>query len=363
MAGVMSRIAAILLLFILLIDAPHIRNEPPLPRGTLTLNTTPIVVSIDSALHGYGPLRLYNLWQLSSDNRHFGGISSMFATDDGRLTALSDTGEYFEFGIAQYEVPDTIAALPRRQAEQFVPNWRWDSESLARDPASGRIWVGFERLQRICRYSRNFERIERCVEPREMRDWQENGSIESLVRFSDGRFMAIAEKTDRTDGMHEVLLWAADPTEPGTPAPLHLRYAPPAGYLPSDALWLGGDRLLVMNRRLTIYSGFTARLVTVKLPRLVAGAVLRGTTVADFGWPNPTDNLEAMALGNDEKGPVLWIASDDNHLFLQRTLLFKFALPPGWVTTSAAPPSTPAAPAPAPVTAPAGAATSAPAAQ
>ena len=84
--------------------------------------------------------------------------------------------------------------------------------------------------------------------------------------------------------------------------------------------------------------GYTARLALVRMPRLEAGAQLRGEPIARFQRPGPSDNMEALALGRDSAGrPQLYVASDDNHLFLQRTLLFRFALPEGWVTDERAP--------------------------
>lgn len=333
----MRRIALILLVFILLTEGPRVRIEQPMARTALSLDTHPLWVSVDRAVHGYGALRLFGLWALRSSNPAFGGISSLLVNRDGRFIALSDGGDFTDFAIGEYRTPNEIAALPRRPTERMRPHWEWDSESMTRDPVSGKIWVGFEHLQRICRYAPDFARIERCAEPPAMQDWPPKGGIESLVRFSDGRFLAIEEDGTANWGVHDVLLWAGDPVEPKTPPPVHLRYVAPTGYWPTDALWLGGDRLLVLNRRMTLAQGFTAKLVMVRLPRLVAGAVLRGTLVTDFRGPGPVDNLEALALGRDASGPVLWVASDDNHAFFERSLLYKFTIPRDWVSDAPAP--------------------------
>ncbi len=68
----------------------------------------------------------------------------------------------------------------------------------------------------------------------------------------------------------------------------------------------GGDRLLVLNRRLTVFGWFTARLALVRLPGPAEGAVLRGATVATFDRPGPVDNMEALALTREggRAGPV-----------------------------------------------------------
>lgn len=332
MACAMQRIAAILLLYVLLINAPAARPDPPLPPTALHVTARPLPVPPQS----YGPLRLTGLWHLTGSHRAFGGISALLVDDNGHVLALADSGETTRFTLTGG--PARIAALPRTAAIQSEPRWKQDSESMTRDPRTGRIWVGFERVQRICRYAPDLSRAEACVEPPAVARWPEEGSLESLVRLGDGRFLAISERAPARDGGFDMLLWAGDPVEGATPPPVRLSYRGPPGYRPTDALWLGGDRLLVLERRLTLAEGFTARLALVRMPALRAGAVLVGEPIADFRRPGPVDNLEALALARDSAGkPLLYIASDDNRLFLQRTLLFRFALPDDWVSDAPAP--------------------------
>ncbi|MBO9574393.1 MAG: esterase-like activity of phytase family protein [Sphingobium sp.] len=331
----MQRIALILLLYVLLMNGPHLRERPSLPATPITVQVDPLALPDAQVMRDYGPLRLTGLWQLRGSIRNFGGISSLLVAPDGHLTGLSDSGERMDFALAGGR--GVMAALPRLPDKRDEENWKQDSESMTRDDATGRFWVGFERVQRICRYDTG-GRIERCASPPEVRRWPKEGSLESLVRFGDGRFLAIGERANRIGGGFDALLWASDPVEPGTPPPAHLRYRGAPGYRPTDAIWLGGDRLLVLERRLTFFDGFTARLTLVRLSGLREGAELRGETIARFQRPGPADNMEALALGHDVRGgPTLYVASDDNHLALQRSLLFRFALPEDWVSDRAAP--------------------------
>jgi hypothetical protein len=331
----MQRIAIILLLFILLTSAPHFGQEPPLRPTANRLIAQPLPIPPPSVLRDYGPLRLLGFWRLTGSPHSFGGISSLLVDGDGRLTGLDDSGEWIAFGLDGRM--GRMSALPRAPEQVSELRRLQDTESVTRDPATGRIWVGFEAKQRICRYPAGFARVERCVLPPAMQDWPESGGAESLVRLGDGRFMAIGERASAPDGGHDVVLWAGDPVDPSTPSPAHLSFHAPTGYVPTDAIWLGGDRLLVLTRRMTVADWFTAKLTLVRLPWLQAGAVLRGEVIASFVRPGPIDNLEALALSREKSGPILWIASDDNHLFLQRTLLFKFALPKDWVNEAPAP--------------------------
>ena len=331
MRAAMQRIAAILLLFVLLMPAPRDEPDPPLRRTSIQFHAEALPLPSQNVVGAYGPLRLEGLWRLSSPRRAFGGISALFVGDDGQLTGLNDSGQWATFRLDG--PPNGImAALPRMPLLTGNLRRQNDNESLAHDPGTGQSWAGFEVTNRICRYAPGFERVEGCVQPAAMRNWPEQGGVESLARLGDGRFIAIGERANAQGGGYEALLWSGDPVDPRVPEPVHMRYIAPTGYRPTDTLWLGGDRLLVLTRRMTVADWFTARLTLVRLPKLEAGAVLKGEVIASFERPGPSDNLEALALGHEKGGPVLWIASDDNHLVLQRSLLFKFALPKDWVT-------------------------------
>lgn len=336
MRSAMQRIAAILILFVLLIPAPQSEREPALRPTAIQLRADPLPFPSPAEQRAYGPLRLAGLWQLSSPVRAFGGISALFVGEDGQLTGLNDSGQWATFRLNDPS-NGAMAALPRLPLLTGNPRRQNDNESMARDPATGRVWAGFEVTNRICRYAPGFARVEGCVQPAAMQAWPEQGGAESLARLGDGRFLAIGERANAPGGGYDVLLWAGDPVDPRTPEPVHMRYVAPTGYRPTDALWLGGDRLLVLTRRMTVADWFTARLTLVRLPKLKEGAVLRGEVIASFERPGPSDNLEALALSHGKDGPMLWVASDDNHLVLQRSLLFKFALPRDWVSDRPAP--------------------------
>ena len=73
---------------------------------------------------------------------------------------------------------------------------------------------------------------------------------------------------------------------------------------------------------------FTATVAIVELPETWApGAILKARTLARLAPPMLADNFEGMAVTREQGRPILWIISDDNHEFFQRTLLLKFALP------------------------------------
>ncbi len=330
MAKAMRRILIVLLLAILLLPAPHKNKPQPFGSGPLLVRARALSLNAaDPAQRDLGRLHYLGGWQLNSIHHGFGGISSLLAEPDGQILALSDSGTLmgFHIGPGKADRRPFIAPLPIRPQDRDRPWWAWDSEAMTHDPATQRYWVGFELQQMICRYSPGFARVEACRTWPEIEAWPETGSIESLARLPDGRFLVLAEMGMTADGSHDTLLFAGDPAEATTAAPMHLRYVPPRGYRPTDAVALDDRHILVLNRRLTLQELFTATLAIVELPeRPRPGDRLKAHALARLAPPLLADNFEGLAVTQEGGRRVIWIASDDNHEFFQRTLLLKFAL-------------------------------------
>ena len=108
-------------------------------------------------------------------------------------------------------------------------------------------------------------------------------------------------------------------------AALGYRTAP--NFLPTDAATLPNGDVLVLSRHYSLLGGARARLERVPAEAIKAGATLRGTLVARFQHPLTADNFEGVAVVQDEDGATLvYILSDDNFNFFQRTLLLLFRL-------------------------------------
>lgn len=261
----------------------------------------------------------------------FGGFSAMTVEGD-RFTLLSDGGNIVSFRMgADWQVREPrFAELPDGPGSGWQKSDR-DSESLTRDPATGQLWVGFERANAIWRYAPGFARAEAHAAPRAMADWPENGGPESLVRLRDGGFIVLAEDLDaerkgvELRGVKVGLWFAGDPTRPGQRG-FSFGYRPPKGFKPTDIAELPDGRLAVLNRKASLREGFTAILTILERNAARPGRIVAGREVARFAAPVVHDNFEALAVTQEGDATILWVASDDNQLFLQRSLLLKFRL-------------------------------------
>ncbi|MBX9796876.1 esterase-like activity of phytase family protein [Sphingomonas sp.] len=273
-----------------------------------------------------GVLHYVRGYRLTSPDREFGGFSAML-TDGRHFTLLGDGGDGVIFTLGGDGVPRAQRwfSLPAGPGSGWEKRDR-DSESLVRDGASGRLWVGFENWNQIWRYAPGFARAERHAAPPDMAGWDENRGAEAMVRLRDGRFI-IFNETDGWPGRkgRAGLIFAGDPTE-APRAAARFTYLPPPGFNPTDATELPDGRLILINRRFSLLTGFDAVLTLVDPDAIQPGAVVEGVVLARFVGHTIRDNFEAVAAVQEADGTHLWLASDANQLPIEQNLLLEFRI-------------------------------------
>ncbi len=326
MRGTMRLLRFLVLIFVMLnLTASRKDRRPVLGSHP---NVAAVRVPLDPgnpARRQVGALTYLGGVALTSRDGAFGGYSSLSVVGD-RFTLLSDYGDIVRFRMdATFRVSaPEFGDLPAGPGVGWEKRER-DSESMTVDPASGAVWVGFERANAIWRYGPGLTLPAAFAKPPAMARWESNGGAESLVRLHDGRFLVIAE-TDRQDRpVRDLLLFPGDPVVRSDNA-LVAAYQPPDGYDPSDATELPDGRVLVVNRRFSLPFTWSAVLTVIDPRSVKPGQVLTGREIARFDAPLTVDNYEGLAITREGSATILWMVSDDNQLFLQRTLLMKFRL-------------------------------------
>jgi hypothetical protein len=273
-----------------------------------------------------GRLRYLKGWRLENPDSAFGSFSSMMV-DQGSILLLNDAGGFVRLALDPNE---SIGAarfgnLPGGPGGDGLKHNR-DSESMTRDPVSGKIWVGFEYRNAVWRYSGGLERAERGRGPREMRKWPSNGGAEAMARLSSGRFLVLSERGKAPPGADEALLFDRDPTDPAARS-TRFYYRPPAGFRVTDAAELPDGRVLVLHRKLSIWPLFTATLSILDPKTIERDGLVTGEEIATLAPPLAVDNMEALAIIREGGRTIVWLASDDNFgTPMQQSLLLKFVL-------------------------------------
>ncbi len=273
---------------------------------------------------------------LASRDSGFGGFSAMSVSGD-RFTLLSDGGNIVQFHMGADWQPHGLAFanLPAGPGTGWEKRDR-DSESMTIDPATGRIWIGFEGYNAIWRYAPAFARATRLAMSNAMARWPDNGGPESLVRLRDGRFVTISEEAhvprkwwrgSERDRLRtrEGLVFAGDPTRDPQIA-FRFAYVPDGRFDPADMTELPNGDLLILDRTFALPFRWSNTLSIVRRQDIRANGVARSRRIATLAAPLLHDNFEGVAVTQEGGATIVWIVSDDNQLVLQRTLLLKFRL-------------------------------------
>ena len=274
-----------------------------------------------------GSLHYLSGWILNSRNPRFGGYSALYVIGE-RFTALADTGEYLGFRMGALDGIEDVrfGHLPDFPGRTGAKSDR-DSESLAVDPETGAMWVGFEQYNAIFRYSPGFAKAEASAQPPAMAKWPANEGPESLARLRDGRFITIQEGKQDDGKPHPALIFPSDPTDSRV-APIEFGYRPPENYAPTDAAQLPDGRVVVLNRHFRLSDGMWAALTVFDPAKIVAGQTVDSTLLGEIRPPLTVDNMEGLSITQEKGKVILWLISDDNQNGIQKTVLLKFALEP-----------------------------------
>jgi hypothetical protein len=185
--------------------------------------------------------------------------------------------------------------------------------------------VAFENSNRIRRFDPAMTRVLGEVRPPGMARWPINSGAEAMTRLADGRFVVISEDAPAPGGARAALIFSGDPTAPGPRSLVQLstariglrrdRRAAIAGRAPVGPASPAGPR----QRAVGDADGRRCR-------RHCRGRDGVGADHRAAAMAMAVDNMEALAITREGGRTILWIASDDNFLPIQQTLLLKFAL-------------------------------------
>ncbi len=318
------RLVLLLSVGLLVLSSSDEDPRPVLGQAALVTATRVALDPHDPTRRKAGALTYLGGVRLTSPDPAFGGFSSMLVSGD-RVTLLSDGGNLVQFRIGpDWQPRETVFADLRDGPGTGRLKRDRDSESMTTDHA-GHVWVGFEGANEIWRYDSRLATSDRNLMPEPMGSWDQNGGAESFVRLASGAFVILSETTRCARGGRQSLHYADDPTDPAS-AHFGFCYVPPKGYDPSDMTELPDGRLLVVNRRVSLRDWFTAKLSLVDPGTIRPGATVTGRVIATLAAPLLHDNFEAVAAMRERGATILWLATDDNRLPLQQSLLLKFRL-------------------------------------
>ena len=304
-------------------------------EGMGGVRATPLLPAEAKQLRRVGDLELRAGFVLASGDARFGGLSGLWvAPDGGQLIAASDRGTLW-LAELRHDPAGTLVGLDRWLAVEPAvaagdpAEGKRDAEALASDGDDLVIaYEGSHRLRRVPR-ARPDAAATAVPTPTELAA-PHNRGIEALVGLGDGALLAIAEGVRRPGG--DLAAWLIDGD-----SIVSLTYAPAAGFAPTGADRFD-DTVYVLERRLSLLGGLSARVVALPAAMIVPGARLVGRELGVLGPPAISDNFEGIAARRGPNGEILlYLVTDDNYTALLRTVLLQFAIRPGPSAPAASP--------------------------
>jgi hypothetical protein len=274
-------------------------------------------------------LILFGAFELRSRHPHFGGISGLSLGGDGRLYAVSDRG-YWLSARMRHDSEGALVDLLDWQIKPILTPERTptdglltDAEALARAP-DGSFIIGFEQSHRLWRYlppPMTFDSPAQPITlPRDMLTAPRNGGLECVTVLPGGEIFTIAEEFQNKDGSFRG--WLIDDQRA-----VEFSYLPSAGFRASDCAALPNGDVIVLERHLSIFLSFSARLKLIRAASIRPHAMLNSEDLLRLEPPLRLDNFEGIAVREDAAGTLIYLISDDNFQPFQRTLLLQFRMP------------------------------------
>jgi len=254
--------------------------------------------------------------RLTMKHEDFGGFSGL-VWHEGKLLALSDRGHLLTMDVVQedgelqgLEVIDFQPILDEKGAR---PERLWrDTEAIIE--AQGQLWVAYEQHHRVHTLGAD-ARWGQAGWPHPGQAMLDgNGGTEAMA-YRNGQWLLLSE----TIMNGQLLAWRGSP-EKGWE---QLTY-PDGGYEPTAMAMLSDGSLLVVERRFSIFDGFTSRLMRLSAD-VWEGAPLKPEKLADLTALMLDDNVEGLAVRPlKDGGYQLLFTTDDNFNRWQRTYLMAF---------------------------------------
>ncbi len=288
----------------------------------------------------FGALEFRSGLQLKSSHAEFGGFSGLWRSPDGaRIVAISDHGNWLTATLERSATRLTglgyavLAPILNARGEAVSGTKSFDTEGLAILP-DGTAYISIERTHEILRF--NFgkagslekelvaARGQSVPLPKEVKRLRSNRSLEAVGVAPAGHPLAgalvtIAERWPDDDDI--TMGWIVTGPQAGA-----FKVVRTDDYSVTDLNFLPNGDMLILERWYKAWRGVKMRIRRIAARDLKRGARLDGPVLIEADFGHEIDNMEGLAIHQENGQSILTIISDDNFSAWQRTILLEFAL-------------------------------------
>ena len=263
--------------------------------------------------------------ELNSNHEDFGGLSGLIIEDYNNFTTIGDQGIWMTGQLILNNNDELTsisnAKLGYLKSEKniyLVQSGKLFTDAEAVELFNGKLIVSFERNHRILSYEKIEGVAQLFYDKIKLLDLPNNGGIEAMTSLKDNSLIFISEdlvdSNDRIVGfrLYENKLSKIFVKKNGS-------------FKPTDLSVLPSGDILMLERSFTPIKGAKARISLIKYQDIIESPLITPIYIDTISPPMIVDNFEGISsIKSNSGGYFIFILSDDNFNFFQKTILLQF---------------------------------------
>tara|TARA_B100001996_G_scaffold382462_1_gene374346 strand:+ start:1556 stop:2509 length:954 start_codon:yes stop_codon:yes gene_type:complete len=263
--------------------------------------------------------------ELNSNHEDFGGLSGLIIEDNNNFTTIGDQGIWMTGQLILNNNDELtsisnakLGYLKNEKNIYLVQSGKLFTDAEAVELFNGKLIVSFERNHRILSYEKIEGVSQLFYDKIKLLDLPNNGGIEAMTSLKDNSLIFISEdlvdSNDRIVGfrLYENKLSKIFVKKNGS-------------FKPTDLSVLPSGDILMLERSFTPIKGAKARISLIKYQDIIESPLITPIYIDTISPPMIVDNFEGISsIKSNSGGYFIFILSDDNFNFLQKTILLQF---------------------------------------
>ena len=263
--------------------------------------------------------------ELNSNHEDFGGLSGLIIEDNNNFTTIGDQGIWMTGQLILNNNDELtsisnakLGYLKNEKNIYLVQSGKLFTDAEAVELFNGKLVVSFERNHRILSYEKIEGVAQLFYDKMKLLDLPNNGGIEAMTSLKDNSLIFISEdlvdSNDRIVGfrLYENKLSKIFVKKNGS-------------FKPTDLSVLPSGDILMLERSFTPIKGAKARISLIKYQDIIESPLITPIYIDTISPPMIVDNFEGISsIKSNSGGYFIFILSDDNFNFLQKTILLQF---------------------------------------
>ena len=263
--------------------------------------------------------------ELNSNHEDFGGLSGLIIEDNNNFTTIGDQGIWMTGQLILNNNDELtsisnakLGYLKNEKNIYLVQSGKLFTDAEAVELFNGKLVVSFERNHRILSYEKIEGVSQLFYDKIKLLDLPNNGGIEAMTSLKDNSLIFISEdlvdSNDRIVGfrLYENKLSKIFVKKNGS-------------FKPTDLSVLPSGDILMLERSFTPIKGAKARISLIKYQDIIESPLITPIYIDTISPPMIVDNFEGISsIKSNSGGYFIFILSDDNFNFLQKTILLQF---------------------------------------